>query len=96
MKEASSTSSSGRFGWFPELLQLGPRRIGARVRLLGPAMLVGIIAGLGAVAFYVATQALPATIRRHTRRARQSSRGSHRRPRRSCRGSCSSFPRSAD
>jgi CIC family chloride channel protein len=56
MKEANSAASSRRLRWVPELLQLGPRRIGARVRLLGPATLVGIIAGLGAVAFYVATQ----------------------------------------
>ena len=44
--------------WFPEFLQLGQRRIRTQVRLLGLAMLVGLVAGLGAIAFYVATRAV--------------------------------------
>jgi CIC family chloride channel protein len=44
--------------WVPEVLQLRPNRVRGQVRLLGPAMLVGLVAGFGAVAFYVATQAV--------------------------------------
>ncbi len=44
------------FAWFPEFLQLGQRRIRTQVRLLGLAMLVGVVAGLGAIVFYVATR----------------------------------------
>jgi CIC family chloride channel protein len=43
-------------GWFPEVLKLGSHRIGGRVRLLGFAALVGIVAGLGGIAFYIATR----------------------------------------
>ncbi len=44
------------FAWFPEFLQFGQRRIRVQVRLLGLAMLVGVVAGLGAIVFYVATR----------------------------------------
>ncbi len=53
----SSTSDRGR-GWarlFP-LLHLGQRRLRAQARLLGLAILVGLVAGLGAILFYVATR----------------------------------------
>ena len=43
--------------WFPEFLQLGQKRVRAQVRLLGLAILVGVVAGLGAIVFYVATRA---------------------------------------
>jgi CIC family chloride channel protein len=43
------------FSWFPEFLGLGRRRIRAQVRMLGLAMLVGMVAGLGAIFFHVAT-----------------------------------------
>lgn len=43
-------------GWFPEVLRLGSRRIRSQVRLLGFAALVGIVAGLGGIAFYIATR----------------------------------------
>jgi CIC family chloride channel protein len=42
--------------WFPEFLALTRRRIGSQARLLGLAVLVGIIAGLGAVVFSAACQ----------------------------------------
>jgi len=44
--------------WFPEFLQLGQRRIRNQVRLLGLAVLVGVVAGFGAIVFYVATRAM--------------------------------------
>ena len=44
------------FGWVPEILTLSRKRIQAQVRLLGLATLVGIVAGLGAIAFYLATR----------------------------------------
>jgi CIC family chloride channel protein len=44
------------FGWFPEVLKLGSPRIRGQVRLLGFAALVGIVAGLGGIAFYVTTR----------------------------------------
>lgn len=43
-------------GWFPEFLKLSSHRIRGQVRLLGFAALVGIVAGLGGIAFYIATR----------------------------------------
>jgi CIC family chloride channel protein len=43
-------------GWFPEVLRLGSHRIRGQVRLLGFAAVVGIVAGLGGIAFYLATR----------------------------------------
>jgi CIC family chloride channel protein len=42
--------------WVPELVRLGGRRVRVRMRLLGSAVLVGIVAGLGAITFYLATK----------------------------------------
>ena len=42
--------------WFPEFLFLRQRRVRNQVRLLGLAVLVGIVAGLGAILFYAATR----------------------------------------
>lgn len=42
--------------WFPEFLELGQRRLRSQARLLGLALVVGIIAGLGAIVFYMACQ----------------------------------------
>jgi CIC family chloride channel protein len=42
--------------WFPEFLELGGRRLRPQARLLGLSLLVGVIAGLGAVAFQSACQ----------------------------------------
>jgi chloride channel protein, CIC family len=42
--------------WFPEFWDLGRRRMRSQVRLMGLSLAVGVIAGLGAVAFFVACQ----------------------------------------
>jgi CIC family chloride channel protein len=42
--------------WFPEFWQLGRRRLRPQARLLGLSLGVGVIAGLGAVIFYLATR----------------------------------------
>jgi CIC family chloride channel protein len=42
--------------WFPEFWQLGRQRLRPQVRLLGLSLGVGVIAGLGAVVFYLATR----------------------------------------
>jgi len=50
-------ASVGHFlGWVPEALKLGSHRFRGQVRLLGLAALVGIVAGLGGIAFYIATR----------------------------------------
>jgi CIC family chloride channel protein len=46
------------FRWFPEFLGILHKRSRTQARLLALAMLVGIVAGLGAVAFSVACQAV--------------------------------------
>jgi hypothetical protein len=42
--------------WLPEFWQLGRQRLMPQARLLGLSLLVGVIAGLGAVLFYLATR----------------------------------------
>jgi CIC family chloride channel protein len=42
--------------WFPEFLEFGRRRFRTQGRVLGAAVLVGIVAGLGGVAFTLAGQ----------------------------------------
>ncbi len=44
-----------RWGWLPEIFQVAHVRYQSQVRLLGLSVLVGIVAGLAAVLFYVAT-----------------------------------------
>jgi chloride channel protein, CIC family len=44
------------FRWFPEFLELGHRRLRPQARLLGLSLAVGVVAGLGAVAFHAACQ----------------------------------------
>ena len=44
------------FRWPPEFFLLAQRRIRAQARLLGLAILVGVVAGLGAIVFYLATR----------------------------------------
>ena len=52
-------SSLWRFpGWFPEIVIIRSSRIRNQVRLLALAGLVGIVAGVGAIVFYVATRAV--------------------------------------
>jgi CIC family chloride channel protein len=42
--------------WIPEFLELGRRRLRSQARLLGWSILVGIVAGLGAIVFFSACQ----------------------------------------
>jgi len=56
MTKWKSASGGHLLGWFPEVLRLGSDRIGGQVRLLGFAAVVGIVAGLGGIAFYIATR----------------------------------------
>lgn len=42
--------------WFPEFLELGRRRLRPQARLLGLSLVVGIVAGIGAIVFYAACQ----------------------------------------
>lgn len=42
--------------WLPEFWELGQRRLRPQARLLGLALVVGIVAGLGAIVFYGACQ----------------------------------------
>src|SRR5437868_9837908 len=44
--------------WFPEFWDLGRRRLRPQARLLALSLLVGVIAGVGAVLFYAACQAV--------------------------------------
>ncbi len=44
--------------WFPEFLEFGRKRIRTQLRLLSLAFLLGLITGLGAIAFYLATEAV--------------------------------------
>jgi CIC family chloride channel protein len=57
MKDESG-SKEPLFGWFPEVLKLGSHRVRSQARLLGLAGVVGIVAGFGAVVFYIATRAV--------------------------------------
>lgn len=47
---------NGILGWIPEIVKLSQNRFRSQIRLLGLAALVGIVAGLGAIVFYVATR----------------------------------------
>jgi CIC family chloride channel protein len=42
--------------WFPELWELARKRLRPQARLLGLSLVVGVVAGLGAIVFYVACQ----------------------------------------
>lgn len=42
--------------WFPQIIRLGSDRIRGQARILGLAGLVGIVAGFGGIAFYIATR----------------------------------------
>jgi CIC family chloride channel protein len=50
------TKQNSLLRWFPEFLELGRRHLNAQVRLIGLAVIVGIVAGLGAIVFYWATR----------------------------------------
>jgi chloride channel protein, CIC family len=50
-------SAHGILGWLPQIVKLSQDRYRTQIRLLGLAALVGFVAGLGAIVFYVATRA---------------------------------------
>ena len=52
----SSTLRESILDWFPQVFRLGSDRIRGQVRLLGLAALVGIVAGIGGIGFYLATR----------------------------------------
>ncbi len=60
MSDASPQSpddSAANRSWWPEFLVLGQRRVRGQMRVLGLSIIVGIVAGLAATVFYVATEA---------------------------------------
>ncbi len=58
MEQQSLPARKNQLGAFiPEFLQLGSPRVRSQVRMLGLASLVGVVAGVGAILFYIATQA---------------------------------------
>jgi CIC family chloride channel protein len=54
--EVPSPRPSHPFRWFPEFWELSRKRFRPQSRLLGLALVVGIVAGLGAVVFFFACQ----------------------------------------
>src|SRR5947209_5410844 len=56
MAEPNMRPAANPLHWFPEYLTLSRRRIRSQVRLLGSAVLVGVVAGFGAIVFAVACQ----------------------------------------
>src|SRR4051812_47874660 len=44
--------------WLPEFLEFGRRRFRTQARVLGAAIIVGVVAGLGGVVFTIVTQAV--------------------------------------
>ena len=42
--------------WFPEFLELGRKRLKPQARLLGLALLVGVVSGIGAIVFFTMCQ----------------------------------------
>jgi CIC family chloride channel protein len=58
MAERPIPIPSNPFQWFPEFFQLSHRRVRAQARLLGLCLVVGVVAGLGAVVFHGACQAV--------------------------------------
>jgi CIC family chloride channel protein len=58
MEEQNQQFRKNQMGaWIPEFLQLGSPRVRSQVRMLVLATLVGVVAGVGAILFYIATQA---------------------------------------
>ena len=62
-------------GWLPEIAIIRSNRIRNQVRLLALAALVGVVAGVGAIAFYVATRARGRVCTRRSRRLQCRNRG---------------------
>src|SRR6476659_668368 len=60
MSDPARPFAANPLHWFPEYLTLSRRRLRSQARLTGSAVLVGVVAGLGAVLFAVACQAVVA------------------------------------
>ncbi|MEX0679060.1 MAG: chloride channel protein [Pirellulales bacterium] len=57
-KDESDSSETDRTSrWWPEFLIFGQKRIAGQVRILGLSVVVGLVAGLAAIVFYVMTEA---------------------------------------
>ncbi len=57
-RNSESPAPSHPLRWFPEFLELSHRRLRPQARLLGLSLVVGIIAGIGAILFFVACQVI--------------------------------------
>ncbi len=53
-----SDGSANPLRWIPEFVSLGRRRLPSQIRVMGSAILVGIVAGVGAIAFDLATRVI--------------------------------------
>src|SRR5579871_4758433 len=53
---SSGPQPSSPLRWFPEFWELGRKRLRPQARLLGLSLLVGIVAGVGAIVFFYACQ----------------------------------------
>ena len=54
--EAKGPIPSSPLRWFPEFWELGRKRLRPQMRLLGLSLVVGVIAGVGAIVFFAACQ----------------------------------------
>jgi chloride channel protein, CIC family len=55
-RSSAAPAISHPLRWLPEFLELSHRRLRPQARLLGLSLLVGVIAGIGAIVFFVACQ----------------------------------------
>ncbi len=55
-RESNSPRPSHPFRWFPEFWELSRKRLQPQARLLGLSLVVGLVAGLGAIVFFTACQ----------------------------------------
>jgi chloride channel protein, CIC family len=55
-RKSKVPAPSSPLRWFPEFLELSHRRIRPQARLLGLSLVVGVIAGIGAIVFFGACQ----------------------------------------
>src|SRR5947199_2816411 len=58
MSEMPSPVPSSPLQWFPEFLKLTRKRLRPQMRVMGLSLVVGVIAGLGAVVFFAACQVI--------------------------------------
>ena len=55
-RKSEASAPSHPLRWFPEFLELSHKRLRPQARVLGLSLVVGIIAGIGAIVFYAACQ----------------------------------------